>query len=242
MSDLFRFFKFRDINKRSIESLIKGTVYFSPIEKLNDPFDCKLDIKKAIDNVTSKLEKEYLDRFADSNILEKFYEKVREIGICSFSLELLNTLLWSHYSNNHKGISILYEFPEHFLNDGERFIGISEVSYGENSLTNWFENNLDIKNNQRELEKDSFLEMIKIYFTFKSPEWWYEKEVRIIRPKHGILGIDKTYIKQICFGLNTSEDDIELIREIINNYDHKVDLCRIIRTDKDFGIDVGELK
>ena len=38
--------KFRQINKRLIESLITGEVSFSSPENLNDPFDCQIDIKK----------------------------------------------------------------------------------------------------------------------------------------------------------------------------------------------------
>jgi hypothetical protein len=51
----YHLFKFRDIDKYTIDSLIKGTIFFSPPEKLNDPFDCNLDVKKSILNASEYL-------------------------------------------------------------------------------------------------------------------------------------------------------------------------------------------
>ena len=83
--------------------------------------------------------------------------------------------------------------------------------------------------------------MAKKYLAVKSPEWKYEKEARIIRSKPRSLKIKKDYIRQICFGLNTPDSDIVLIKESISKYKNKVDLCKIIRTDSDFGITVKEI-
>ena len=46
----YQYFKFRVINKYLLESLMQGALYFASPEELNDPFDCNLDIKKAIIN------------------------------------------------------------------------------------------------------------------------------------------------------------------------------------------------
>jgi hypothetical protein len=146
--------------------------------------------------------------------------------------------LWSHYSNNHEGISILYEFTEEYLNDGKIFVGISDVSYQKDTLTNWF---ISIANRLPMDFGDLLIELAKIYFTAKSPEWLYEKEVRIISRRPGLLKIEKSFIKQICFGLNTSSEDMELIREITKNYEHSVQFCKIRRSDNDFGIYAEEI-
>jgi hypothetical protein len=122
MSDNYRFFKFRDINKNSIASLINGTIYFSPLDKLNDPFDCNLDIKKAILNAAKFLKTEnsikLFELLKNDTLIESLHKKYRRIGICSFSLKLKDVLLWPHYANNHKGMCILYEFPMQFLDVG----------------------------------------------------------------------------------------------------------------------------
>ena len=65
------FFKFREINKYLIDALVKGTIYFASPRQLNDPFDCRVDIKKsakqAIEQLTGK-KKEILTRFADMDV------------------------------------------------------------------------------------------------------------------------------------------------------------------------------
>ena len=129
--------------------------------------------------------------------------------------------MWSHYADEHKGLAILYDFPEAYLDDGKTFIGTVEVTYEENSLTNWFLKMA--KKLPTQLEELS-IELAKIYLAVKSPDWQYEKEARIIKHEPGPLEIQKDYIKQICFGLNTPESDIDLIKEIVGHYNDKVDL------------------
>jgi hypothetical protein len=239
-SEPYRFFKFRGIDKYSIDSLTNGTIYFSPINKLNDPFDCKLDIIKSIKNAARYLSKQsstkaamLLDILKNSSFFEELQIKLSNVGICSFSLKLNEAFLWSHYSNRHQGMAILYEFPEEYLDDGSRFIGISDVIYNLNPLKDFFvsiSDQLPMHNNMLSIE------LAKRIFTAKSPCWRYEREVRIIKNNPGILRIEKSFIKQICFGLNTSDEDIERIKEIISHYIDKVQLCKVIRATSDFGM------
>ena len=234
-------FKYRAINKYSIDSLVKGSIYFAAPDKLNDPFDCKVDVRKSVSNAEryscACKSKKLMDLLNNQAFFDKFKLKISEVGICSFSLELKSVLMWSHYADEHKGMAILYEFPEVFLNEG-KFIGTVKVRYKENSLTNWFIK----KANQLPMNSDDLgVELAKKYFASKSPDWGYEKEVRIIRPKQGPFIIKKDFIKQICFGLNTPDEDIDLIKAIVAHYKHKVDLCRMVRTDSDFGLDVKKI-
>jgi len=237
----FRFFKFREINKYSIDSLIMGTLYFSPRDKLNDPFDCRLDIKKAIKNAAKYLSKQgsgkdsanLIDLLNNNSFFDKLQTIIGNIGICSFSLKLNNVLLWSHYANKHKGISILYEFPMDFLNDKDKFIGIPDVTYNNNSLQKCF---INIVNQLPMNYSELAIELLKQILAAKSPSWKYEKEVRIIRSNPGLLKIEKNFIKQICFGLDTQDEDVALIKEITDNYKEKVQLCKAIRASSDFGV------
>jgi len=238
----YRFFKYRDIDKYTLDSLIKGYLYFAPPEKLNDPFDCKPDIKKSMLNASGKLKDDEAHKLLVLSTNELLYKNIQadiaRIGVCSFSLDLKNVLMWSHYANDHKGVSILYDFPKDYLDDEDKFIGIIKTSYEEDALTKYFVNL--ISKNELSL-RDYAIGIAKVSVTSKSPVWEYEKEVRIIRLKSGSLIIDKTFIKQICFGLHTSEEDKDLIKEIIKNYDHKVELCEAVRTENDFGIDIKEI-
>ena len=68
----------------------------------------------------------------NNDFFEKFNNKTGELGVCSFSLELKSVLMWSHYTDEHNGMAILYEFPENFINNGDNFIAIVKVTYEEN--------------------------------------------------------------------------------------------------------------
>lgn len=133
---------------------------------------------------------------------------------------------------------MLYEMPMAFLDDEDNILGVSEVAYDQDSLTEWFKS-LALK-----LPVSHFYlitELLKRVLTAKSPPWRYEREVRIIRPTPGPFKIDKSFIKQICFGLQTSDEDIGKVRSIVDKYESQVGLYKAIRGKKDFGIEYKEI-
>ena len=83
---------------------------------------------------------------------------------------------------------------------------------------------------------------MKKVLIIKGKSWIYEDEARIIREEEGNFPILKKFLKQVCFGLNTSEHDISLIRQIIDNSGYSVNYCQIVRKeDDDFGIKAVEI-
>ena len=240
----YRYFKYRSINDNLLDSLREGTLYFSPQNKLNDPFDCELDIKKAIENAIKESKPEHAEELQKllkgKSPLDNFQANVDKLGIFSSSEEIddSQTLLWAHYANDHKGACIMYEFPESFLNDEDNILGTSRVIYDPNSLTEWFvQLGLKLPITDKELITSLLIRVL----TAKSPPWVYEREVRIIRPEHGLFKIVQQYITQICFGLHASKEDIEKVREAIKEYTHDVKLYKAIRGKDDFGIDYIEI-
>lgn len=85
-------FKFRDVNKYLIDSLVKGYLYFAHPDRLNDPFDCQVDIKRSSHNAMSKLSGNKKANLAKLAGLERYFDQIQKdtgkAGICSFSLEL----------------------------------------------------------------------------------------------------------------------------------------------------------
>jgi len=237
-------FKFRVINKYLIDCLENGTIYFAHPSRLNDPFDCRVDIKKAADHAISNLSGEKKQNLSNllklRGLLDRIQKDTGNVGICSFSLILEDTLLWSHYADEHRGLCLMYEIPDEFINDPKnKIIGVSAVEYGHNPLTDWFIRNAPEKNNIDLLE--FAVELIKKVFSIKSRAWEYEKEVRIIREKEGVFSLPKGFLKQVCFGMNTPEPDISSIRKLIDDTGYSVNYCRIKRTKDDFGIGVVEI-
>jgi len=246
----YKFYKFSRINKNLVDSLLKGYLFFAKPVNLNDPFDCHLDIQKAVKNVMemavqndNEIGVQRLQILIDhKKTLSSIEKAIHEWGVCSFSFSLnmeKEPLMWSHYAGNHCGACILYEIPEDFLVDeSNKILGVDRVKYDKNPLTNLL---LDYSNINNEIKDDFDNDIIKTIIMSKNSCWDYEQEVRIIRKESGRLDIPKSYIKKICFGLHTSDEDISLIREIVGSYDHEVNLCRVVSGESDFGIDYDDL-
>ena len=160
------------------------------------------------------------------------------MAVCSFSLELYKPLLWVHYANQHRGVCLTYEFTESYLNNPESILGVAPVVYEDNSMTKWFvENTLTEETDFH----DFTIEMLKKVLTIKSSDWSDEEEVRLIREQDGPFEIEKEQLKQVCFGLDTTESDISLIRSLVDNAGYSVKYCKIERNHNDFGIEAKEI-
>jgi len=239
-------FKFRPINKRLIESLITGEVYFSSPEKLNDPFDCQIDIKKSLNSATNKVQgakkkvllsiQQKLDR-----ILSDVERDIRTFGVWSCSMELENSLMWSHYGDEHRGISLAYKLPDKFIDHtlGE-VIGIHPVEYCKDPITNWFIEQSKVKRGQLPLENFMTSLVVKLLIS-KDRCWQYEKEGRVISKTQGSKEIGKSALQQVCFGLRTPESDKKLIKNILDKHGYKVTICEMIRSENDFGLKTKEI-
>jgi len=240
----YRFYKYTRISENALTGLRNGTIYFARQKCLNDPFDCELDIAKAIRNAADQSNddaarwlRNLLKREA---LFKKFQENLNELGICSFSGDMsdLQTLLWSHYGDSHKGMCILYEFPMEFLDDEDNILGVSKVTYEPDALTEWFR---DLAARLPVSDKDLIIGLLQRVLTAKSPRWKYENEARIIRPQAGPYEIEKSFVKQICFGLQASDDNIGNVKDAMDDYPCKVHQFRAIRGHTDFGIDFEEI-
>jgi len=222
---------------------VHGHLYFASPDKLNDPFDCKIDIEKSLTKAISQSsgsEKETLKRIIGyvevQELINQIQKEIKNYGIFSgsHSPALNSSLMWSHYADSHRGVCLIYAIPtesEKFYKPNQIF-GIQNVKYGSNKLTEWF---MELPFNEN-IHNEAFTEMIRTLLAIKDICWQYEDEVRMIRKTFGTVPIDKSYLQHICFGLDTAKDEIKLIREIINKFDYNVGFSRIQRTDDDFGI------
>lgn len=147
--------------------------------------------------------------------------------------------MWSHFADEHRGLCLTYIFPESFVEDpANQILGIDKVVYEANPFTDWL-----IQRVPDFVSYEHFFpSMIMKVLTIKAKKWEYENEVRILRSTDGVLALDKRFLKQVCFGLRTSEPDISLVRERLANMGYEVAYCRLVRSlESDFGIDVEEI-
>lgn len=124
-------------------------------------------------------------RFEIDRELKSRYEK----GICCFSEDFNNPLLWSHYGDQHRGICIGYSL------DRKPKPELKQVRYGgERTITtNLLEQAL------LKVDKEAIARLDADFLLRKAPEWHYEKEWRLI----GNVGLQDSPLKltEITFGL-----------------------------------------
>ena len=179
-------FKFRPVNKYTLDSLIKKQLYFSSPAELNDPHDCQVDIEKsirtAIAGTTGQQQKKLNILLNEKDTLASLRSNLDCSGVCSFSNKLLNPVMWSHYADGHRGIGLYYQIPEAFILSNE--MGMQGVLYGDSLLSDW------LKTCTITFDLDFLFEIVKRALTSKGKEWAYEKELRFIRRATGGLDID----------------------------------------------------
>jgi hypothetical protein len=200
------------INERFRETLESSKIYFASPEQLNDPFDCQIDLLRtrilaqgSSGKHTSKNELE-----AWAHLAQDIEAKARTCGVFSLCGGDLKgekeQLFWSHYADNHKGLCVTYEIPTSFVL--EQMIGISPVSYNTANLFNAL-TSLDLRATP-DFVRDVH-PIIQHLLTTKSQVWSYESEFRLIASQAGLVEIDRSFLKQICFGLRTPDEQKEEI-------------------------------
>lgn len=121
------------------------------------------------------------------------------MGVFSLSKYYNNILMWSHYADYHKGIVFGLELEA----DLEFFATPIWVSYKDSyEELNYLSDPLK-----------STIDTLKI----KSSQWAYESEVRIYKNSTGLHRINAKSIKEVYFGIKTSQYEIDEIRQIITS-------------------------
>ena len=230
-------FKYRAINQRLTDSIVNPTWYFAKPATLNDPFDCRVDIRKALAraaNSTSGLRAELLRAALKrgDGMLDAWVQQFAGFGVFALSQTSISELLWAHYADNHRGVVLTYQFNESLFSDSRhKFVGLDFVKYGQNAVTEY----LQIATIDQQ-KPDSFVEELgRLYLTAKSEAWRYEEEVRIIRTTSGTMEIPRATLRGIIFGLRTPQADIERVSALAKQYSDCDTFAQMQPDDSDFG-------
>ena len=245
MSEEYRLFKFRPVNKYLLYSLVESQIYFSLPRSLNDPFDCQVNIGAAIDRAVHKsngVARERLQLLRNtSEVARKIQSDIAKFGVCSFGLELKENAMWSHYADNHRGVALMYQVPPALIDD-DRFgvLGISDIDYSDNALSNWL---ISAASSEDEWTPESVIKaLLQKALTVKSATWRRECEVRIIKTEPGPHALPRGCLKQVCFGLRTPEPDRSLIRGLVAHHYDDVVFAEMTSDGTDFGLTAVELE
>jgi hypothetical protein len=153
-------------------------------------------------------------RFEIETELQNRYSK----GLCCFSEEFDNPLLWSHYGDQHHGICIGYAL------DRDPKPELKQVRYGgERKITTSLLEKAILENDEAAaatLDAD--------YLLRKAPEWGYEKEWRLI----GNVGHQDSPLKltEIIFGLRCSGAVRHILLKALEGRTSKVEFYEMCNT------------
>jgi hypothetical protein len=171
------------------------------------------------------------------------------ISMCCFCKTKENILLWSHYSDEHRGLCLGFETYKNeyddslFIefNDDRLFLKSYQYPSGVRcgSMPLWNA----IYSDRRIREINWFNERpISILYKIlhKSNIWEYEEEMRIVllgNLENRNIVFNKNSLNEVIFGLYTSEEDINIVNKIIKTYyGENVKLLKCIRNEFDYKI------
>ena len=250
MQYLYKYFR---INEDLISSLENSKIWFSKPDDFNDPFDSKIKCKYVKDQYYEERKKltmreayneaisneSYIKESLDLNRMQLghekrrmektqelhsiFMEQVKTSGVACYSKNYDNILMWSHYSDNHKGVCVKFN-----KSDQEFFKISSEVKY-----TDKFPDSQELLDAK---DPSTFL------FSTKSDCWSYEQEVRVIKPITGLVSFKPDSLEAVYFGVKCSNTAIQEIRDLVAKNYHKVSFYKMELSGDRFALEVQKLK
>ena len=207
-------YKYRACNENTKAIFTTGCLHYSHPSDFNDPYDCKLFLKKKLHIYIERIATDKIHLIPiDVNELQKIIqEEINDLEICSFSKDGLQMQMWSHYADSHKGLCLV--FDDELLFERQH-CDAREVIYQDKQAENE-----DI------FSKTPTEDIIRFIYTKKS-SWAYEQEVRYIhRPepeyKNGNYPFNKQALKAIYFGTHCNPHDISIYKNLCqkNDFNH----------------------
>lgn len=234
-------YKYRAYSARALEMLIRRELYFANPAALNDPYDCQINIRDSLASAIQQAQQlgspklhEALERFTKINhVYEKMDSDLVGMGILSLSRNPTNTLMWSHYADNHKGFCVGFQLSEKFTTHltNDEIVGAIDVSYVDNNpYVDYFG---EIAASDKTPGWEEFwVTLLSIGMVAKAKPWIYEEEVRVLRKSPGPVGFAAVDLTEIVFGLNMALSDRETLKTILSGAEwNHVRFREVIRSD-----------
>jgi len=173
-------YKFRAIDNYADDILCTKRLFFPAWEKLNDPHEVRICVKKPDEDMFFNMHPEQLRNWGVP-------VEWSQVFVCSLSKRWSSNLLWSHYAAGHTGVAIGIDTSSLPPN-----IEVIDVVYSN-----------DIPIVDPPVTKATLTKALKC----KSEEWKYEKEVRIVSLEDSFKYLENITIKEVLFGMKTSPED-----------------------------------
>lgn len=213
-------YKYRSLSNESKEYTLdifrKCELYFSAPNSFNDPFDCKIrPIVKSREQLAKNIAKSHSLPYdndevenavkADPTIETRLIKAVDDVmnthGICCFSERSSDILMWSHYSDCHKGICLGFEV----MKDPDFFDYPINVNYQDTYPI------VDMSVDQ------GIVKYLNVLLETKYSEWAYEKEVRVYKKENKAYSFNPAALTSIYFGCKADDAVIEEVKQVVRD-------------------------
>lgn len=211
--------KYRPNNSFTDDIFQSHALYFPYPTQLNDPFDCQIqpvtctpaeiaafvqqnnagrsnsDMRAMVAEATRDP-----DAFRGS-INDSMRKFINKVGVCSFTTNFDNLLMWAHYTESHKGLCLGFDVTQ----DPDLFDVPLQVQYAPYPVYNHL--------------TDSSQLAYKVLAT-KSDHWAYEEEVRVMKipmPLKQKMSFNPLVLREVLFGCNMSADERQRIKQLAKN-------------------------
>lgn len=206
---------------------------------------------------------EHVERILDSNCLylsdgtdfndpfevtitdraQKTVSHIEGLHILSLTNSYKNNLIWSHYTNSHKGVCLTVQVPN---------ILVYPICYTKERV--YLDSNIDkilsegkIKSKSNVDSSYSYLSNAKKIAYIKDENWMYENEYRIVFDKQDEDGLvfenHKWFmpvkITNIYLGVNFFKNDIGLQKQIFDAcYRNKIKIAKVVLSENGYSLKI----
>lgn len=236
-------FKYRNIDSTK-KILDNNSLWFSSPNDFNDPFDCQIvpNTNNTLDEIESFLRSNSEGRINESqiknlaketfetpgkwkSIIEQTFDKiVNKSGVCCFTKNEKNLLMWSHYTESHKGVCLKFDI----LKDTDFFVYPLPVNYRDDYP------DYNHLGNRQTLVNDIVLS--------KSNDWSYEQEIRVLKiHENGLIPFKKNALIEIIFGCKTPKREIDEIISLSVTKGYTIKFKQAKKKNREFALEIVDL-
>ncbi|MEE9441065.1 MAG: DUF2971 domain-containing protein [candidate division Zixibacteria bacterium] len=254
-------YKYRDWHVEKHRRILShNKIFFTSARNFNDPFDGTIPLRydkgsrqEISDKYSDRINKDNpnLNRIQKRDLAKKWRKKgllrnrthikmtqdmtreqlFNDFGIFSLSAECLNILLWTHYSNSHRGFCVGFDMQklDNMRNDplyyADNLIDIHKVEYEiDYPLFNPY------KMDDEEITQKPLIT--------KSSAWSYENEYRLILFDKTNVEIDllDEIIAEVYLGCKISPEDKEQIIDALQKRKNRPELFITKMQENSFGL------
>ena len=210
-------YKYVSLN-RVADILDNNRLYLNDGSNFNDPFEIT-----AVDRRTHRI------------------RHIEGLHVLSLTNSYRNKLIWSHYTNSHRGVCLTIKVPSHLVYP---ICYSTKRVYEDSDIDDIISSSKRVS--KKSVDKDfSTLSRDKKIAYIKDKKWLYEKEYRIVFDKSEEAGLIfesgnwymSVKVTNIYLGVNFDRNNTGIKSEIIEAYRrNNVSIKRMILSDNDYSV------